>query len=199
VAKNDFGYSENIPEHIRDIYKWLCQDVVSLQQKWDFWLEIFGKKENTDLLSELAPASFNIIFETLQNDVTMAICRLSDPPKSMGQENLSLATLAKNCPEIDGLERLVTEFQKICEPVRQRRNKRVGHRDLNSVIKPLENPLQGISKEQIGTIVKSAADILNFVIQKYESVEMKFHMVSPGGAASLIFWLKTGKASKNRA
>jgi hypothetical protein len=199
VTNNDFGYSEKIPEKIRDIYKWLCQDVVSLQQKWDFWLEIFGKKENTDLVSELAPASFNIILETLQNDVTMAICRLSDPPKSMGQENLSFATLAKSCPEIDGLEKLVTEFQKICGPVRQRRNKRVSHRDLNSVIKPLENPLQGISKEQIDTIVKSAAEILNFVIQKYESVEVYFHIVGPGGAKELIFWLKNGRASKNRA
>ena len=199
MAKNDFGYSEQLPENIRDVFMWLCQDVASLQHKWDFWLEMFGKSENTDLLSELAPASFNIILETLQNDITMAICRLSDPPKSVGQENLSFATLAKNCAEVEGIENLVTEFQKICKPVRQRRNKRVGHRDLNSVIKPLENPLQGISKEQIDTIVKTAADILNFVLQHYENAELYFHTISPGGAETLVFWLKNGKASKTRA
>ncbi|MCE9645351.1 MAG: hypothetical protein K8S20_05070 [Chloroflexi bacterium] len=199
MAKNDFGYSEKIPENIRDVFMWLCQDVASLQHKWDFWLELFGKSENTDLLSELAPASFNIILETLQNDITMAICRLSDPPKSVGQENLSFATLAKNCIKVEGIESLVTEFQKICKPVRQRRNKKVGHRDLNSAIKPLEYPLQGVSKEQIDTIVKTAADILNFVLQNYENAEMSFHTISPGDAKALMFWLKKGKASKNRA
>ena len=180
---------------------WLCQDVASLQQKWDFWLELFGKSQNTDLLSELAPASFNVILETLQNDITMAICRLSDPPRSAGQDNLSFATLAKNCIEIEGTENLVSEFQKICEPVRQRRNKRIGHRDLNSVIKPLENPLPGIPKEQIDTMVKMAGDILNFILQHYEDAEMYFQTVSPGGAETLVFWLRKGKtkAAKSRA
>ena len=199
MAKNDFGYSEELPENIRDVFMWLCQDVASLQHKWDFWLELFGKSENTDLLSELAPTSFNIILETLQNDITMAICRLSDPPKSMGQENLSFATLAQNCDEIEGIENLVTEFRKICEPARHRRNKRVGHRDLNSIIKPLEYPLQGLSKEHIDTIVKTAADILNFVLQYDENAEMYFHTISPGNAKTLMYWLKKGKASRNRA
>jgi hypothetical protein len=193
MSKNAFGYVDQLPENIRDSFMWLCQDVASLQHKWDFYLELFGKNQNTDLLSELAPASFNIIFETLQNDITMAICRLSDPPKSMGQENLSLATLVKNCTEIEGLDGFLTDFQNICEPVRQRRNKRVGHRDLNTVIKPLENPLPGVSKEQIDIILKTAAAILNSVLQNYDNGELNFHTISPGGADSLIFWLKTGK------
>lgn len=198
MSKNAFGYVEQIPENIRDVFMWLCQDMASLQHKWDFYLELFGKSQNTDLLSELAPASFNIIFETIQNDVTMAICRLSDPTKSMGQENLSLATLVKNCAEIEGLEDLLADFQKICEPVRQLRNKRVGHRDLNSVINPLENPLPGVTKEEVGMIVQMAADILNSVLQNYYDSELYFHTISPGGADSLIFWLKAGKAFKSR-
>jgi hypothetical protein len=198
VSKNAFGYNEQLPENIRDIFMWLCQDVASLQSIWDFYLELFGKKQNTDLLSELAPMSFNIIVETLQNEMTMAICRLSDPPKSLGYENLSLATLVKNYNEIEGLDMLLTNFQKICEPVTKRRNKRVGHRDLNTAIKPLENPLPGISKEQIDVILKAAANILNYILQKYENSELYFHTVGPGGAETLIFWLKRGKASKSR-
>ena len=199
MSKNDFGYSEQLPENIRDVFMWLCQDVASLQHKWDFWLEMFGKSQNADLLSELALASFNIILETLQNDVTMAISRLSDPPKSMGKENLSFATLAENCIEIKGVESLVTEFRKICKPVRQRRNVKLAHRDLDFVINPSENPLPGISKAQIDTIAKMAADILNRIRQHYESVEMNFHIVSRGDAEALIFWLKAGKDFKARA
>jgi len=201
VSTNDFGFSEQLPESIREVFMWLCQDVASLQQKWDFWLELFGKSQNTDLLSELAPASFNVILETLQNDITMAICRLSDPPKTREYDNLSFATLAENCSEIERVKNLVSEFQKICEPVRQRRNKRVGHRDLNSVIKPLANPLPGIHKEQIDTIVKMAGDILNIILQHYENTEIYFHSVSPGGAETLIYWLRKGKeiAEKSHA
>lgn len=199
MIKNNFGYVDQLPENIRESFMWLCQDVASLQHKWDFYKELFGKDENTDLLSELAPVSFNIILETLQSDITMAICRLSDPQKSMGQENLSLSTLANNCTEIKSLDVFVTNFQNICEPVRQIRNKRVGHRDLNSVINPLENPLPGVSEETIDIILKTATEILNFVLQNFDDSELYFHTISPGGADSLIFWLKKGKFSKYRA
>lgn len=175
MSINAFGYVEQIPESIRDSFMWLCQDVASLQHKWDFYLGLFGEGKNTDLLSELAPASFNIIFETLQNDITMAICRISDPPKSMGQENLSLETLIKSDTDIGGLDGLLTYFKTLCEPVRQRRNKRVGHRDLNTVIRPLENPLPGISREQIDMILRTAANILNSVLQNYDNGELNFH------------------------
>jgi len=63
MSKNAFGYVELLPENIRDSFMWLCQDVASLQHKWDLYLELFGKDQNTNLLSELAPASFNIISE----------------------------------------------------------------------------------------------------------------------------------------
>jgi hypothetical protein len=118
VLNESFGYSDKLPEDIRDIFMWLCQDVASLQHKWDFYSELFGAEENTKLLSELAIASFNIIFETLQNDVTMAIYRLSDPPRSGGQDNLSLETLVKKCTEIEGVDTLWIEFKEKCKPVR---------------------------------------------------------------------------------
>ncbi len=197
MAKDIFGYSELLPEIIREPFMWLCQDVASLQQKWDFWQELFGKRQNAIFLSNLVPASFNIILETLQNDITMAIYRLSDPPRSMGQENLSFATLAKNCIEIEGLTDRISEFRRMCEPVRQRRKKRVGHRDLNSVINPLENPLPNISKDQIDMIINNASNILNFILKHYEDAEMYFHAACRGGAEELIFWLNEGNAAKS--
>ena len=193
-----FGYSEKIPENIREIFMWLCQDVVSLQQKWDFYLELFSNEENTQLLSELAVASFNLIFETTQNEITMAICRLSDPVKSMGQENLSLAILEKKCAEMEGFEKLFTEFYELCEPVRHVRNKRVGHRDLNATNRPLVNPLPGISRESIDRILDSVTSILNQVMQYYDDSALYFHVGGSGGADTLIFWLKEGRKIRDR-
>ena len=127
---------------------WLCQDVTTLQNKWDLYLGLFDKKGNTKLLSELAFLSFHTIEESLRYDMTMSICRLSDPPKSLGNENLSLAYLVENCPDVAGLDLLLTKFRTACEPVSKHRKKRVGHIYLHTAIKPQDHPLPGVNKER---------------------------------------------------
>ena len=71
--KDAFGYSEKLPEDIKEIFVWLCQDLVSLQDKWRFYTDLFGSEENTSLLSELALSSFRIIEESLRNDMILRI------------------------------------------------------------------------------------------------------------------------------
>ena len=177
---------------------WLCQDVAALQSKWDFYLELYGKEENTALLSELASWSFNIMEEALRNDMTMAISRLSDPSISMRtKENLSLATLVKMCPDIRGLDRQLADFQAACQPVSNWRNKHVGHNDLDTKIHPRENPLPGITKNQIDEIINRAAEILKIVILQYANGDLHFHTIARGDAKDLIFWLKSGRDHHN--
>lgn len=191
--ENTFGYDTRIPENIREIFMWLCQDVAALQSKWDFYLKLYGNEENTALLSELALWSFNIIEESLRSDMTMAICRLSDPPRSVSQENLSLATLFEKHPGISGLKNKLGDFQAACEPIRRWRNKRVGHNDLNTRIHPRGNPLPGITKNQIDDIIERASEILSDVASQYTGDDFRFYAIGRGGAEDLIFWLKSGR------
>jgi AbiU2 len=193
MSSTPFGYVEEIPEQIRNVFMWLCQDLASLQRKWDFYLESFSITENAELLSDLAPTSFNIIFESLQCEITMAICRLSDPPSSMNQENLSLKTLILNYANNEKLNKLVDEFQTNCDPIRRLRNKRIGHIDFDTVIKPIENPLPGITKNQINNVLILAADILNQVLQIYKDSEMYFHPKGPGDSKVLLSLLRKSK------
>jgi hypothetical protein len=193
MSSTPFGYVEEIPEQFRDVFMWLCQDLASLQRKWDFYLELFSIKENAELLSDLAPTSFNIIFESLQCEITMSICRLSDPPSSMRQENLSLQTLIMNFSGNEKLKRLLDEFQKNCDPIRQLRNKRIGHRDFDTVIKPIENPLPGIAKNQINSVLIMAGDILNQVLQMHKDSELYFHPKGPGDSNVLLSLLRKSK------
>lgn len=178
---------------------WLCQDVAALQSEWDFYLELYGKEENTALLSELASWSFNIIEESLRNDMTMAICRLCDPSITMRKENLSLATLVKKCPDIADLDQRLKDFQAVCEPISSWRNKQVGHNDLHTRIHPRENPLPGITKYQIDEIIKQASALLRVVAFRYTGGELNFHTISRGGAEDLVFWLKSGQDHHSRA
>jgi hypothetical protein len=193
-----FGYDIRVPEKIRETFMWLCNDVADLQSKWDFYLELYGKEENTALLSELAPWSFNIIEESLRNDMTMAICRLSDRSITMGEKNLSLATLVENCPDISGLDTTLAEFQASCKPISKWRNKHVGHKDFKTLIRPREKPLPGINKIQIEQILILAEKILKIVCLYYTKGELGFYTISRGGAEDLIFWLKAGQEHHSR-
>ena len=191
--ENAFGYDPKLPQDICEIFMWLCQDVSALQSKWDFYIEIFGKAENTRLLSNLAPWSFNIIEESLRNDMTMTICRLCDPPISFSKENLSLATLVEKCNVIEDLDARLIEFQSACKPISRLRNKQVGHNDLNTKISPRNNPLPGITRTQIEKIIELASEILKKVEFYYSRGDLYFHTISRGGAKDLIFWLKAGQ------
>ena len=100
MAKGDFGYDERIPEEIREVFAKLCDDVAFLQHAWNFYLSLFSKAENTQLMWDFAPASFQMIEEALRSYLTMAISRLSDPARLFGYDNLSFATLRRNARKL---------------------------------------------------------------------------------------------------
>ncbi len=88
---------------------------------------------------------------------------------------------------------MLKDFLEACKPVRRYRNKRVGHNDLNTTIKPHDNPLPGIGRKHIDRIVQLAEQILNLVYQRFVDVELFFKPAYIGGADALIFWLKVAK------
>ena len=167
MAEDSFGYYQIFPENIREIFMWLCRDVADLRTKWNFYLELFSSEESTELLTDIAPASFQMIEKSLRREMIVAICRLSDPIKSgekSQEHNLSLKTLTERLDNQDQPIDILEEFRQACRPVRIIRNKRLGHNDLDTRIKPQENPLPGIGKTQIEQIIVLAEQILNYVI-----------------------------------
>jgi len=196
--KDAFGYSEEIPEKAREIFMWLCQDVAMLNVKWNFYDTLFNKLENANLISELAIGSFNIIEESLRMDMTMLICRLGDPAKVSGRDNLSFLSLQETIDNIDGLELLIQEFLLASNPVRTYRNKQVGHNDLNTKIRPHENPIPGINRSDIEKIILLTGQILNLVYRHYrKDSEIMFYTSFPGDVESLLYWLTKGKEARS--
>jgi len=197
MFSNKFGYDSRLPEEIREIFMWLCQDLASLQDKWCFYLELYSSEENAMLLSDLARYAFQIIEEMARYDITMAICRMSDPPKSLGKDNISIPTLIQKCRDIDydisGINALKECFLKACEPVREYRNKRVAHHDYNTTIQPHDNLLPDIGRKQIEKIIQLASEILNTIYQHSVDGEFYFQPSQTGGADTLIIWLKRGR------
>lgn len=194
--KDAFGYSEKLPENIREIFVWLCQDIASLRDKWDFYLGLFKDAERTTLLSDCAGSSFQIIEESLRTDMIMTICRLSDPPKFLNTNvNLSILRLCRNFRYENTVKQLGEAFLEACKPVRLLRNKKIGHNDLKTRIEPKKNPMPGISKSRIDKIVNTATNFLNTIYTMYNpDCELALDIpIQIGGAEDLIYWLKKAK------
>ena len=196
MYSGSFGYDEKLPDNIREVFMWLCQDVASLHDKWDFYLKLFDKK-NTELLSELARSSFQIIEESLRDDMAMLICRLSDPAHlgkgERARDNLSFPNLIERLENLDNVKESFDNLTEACTTLRKHRNKRVGHNDLKTKIKPKDNPLPGIGRKDIDRIIQLAEEILNCIYQQYVDCELGFEPNNIGGADDLVFWLQTAK------
>jgi hypothetical protein len=181
-----FGYAPELPEDIRIVFQDLCHDIDSLHSKWQFYLDLFSDRDTINLLNDVAPASVQILEESLRSDITMSIFRLSD----RDHKNLSINTLVKKATKVQELKKLWEDFFSCCEPVRQYRHKRIGHNDLRSVLQPHDNPLPNISRPMIDSILSKATTLMNCVYHFYTRGEISFRSFDIGGGKDLVFWLK---------
>lgn len=190
VNESAFGYQAELPETDREVFGRLCNDLAWLNAKWRLYQDLFSEKENTDLLSNCAPGAFQIIEEALRNDMTMAMCRLSDPSQLGGKQNLSLARVAERFDHVSGLKELREEFNQACKPIQAVRNKRIGHNDLNTVLNPLDNPLPGIGRKNVDAIISLAARILNVLVRSITDTQYCFDLRVIGDGSSLLDCLR---------
>jgi hypothetical protein len=188
---DNFGHVDALPDGIRDIFMWLCQDMAVLHRKWDFYLGLFGNSENHPIIDGL-PMPFNLIEESLRTDMTMAVCRLSDAAKTSRHENLSFRRLEQFDLQDGVLKQFVDTFVANCEPVRVHRDKLIAHSDKVTRLTPQQAMIPEINKSYIYTIIKSAGEIINHVGQRYGEIEFGFGFPGDGGADGLIYWLKKG-------
>ena len=162
-----FGYVQGMPEDIQILFWELCDEVAHLRLKWDFYLELFGNRENAILLADLARASYRLLDEMLSDAITMSVCRLSDSPSTGRYENLTLQALTKKCSSIPDLDELWKRFRDACEPFREHRNKRISHDDLNTATKPCETRLPVIDQSQVEDVLSQAEEVLRTVHGHY--------------------------------
>jgi hypothetical protein len=188
-----FGTCPELPAEAQDIFRDLCQDLASLHGKWQLYLQLYSDPETVNLLNDTARAAFQMIEESLRSDITMSICRLSDPPRSCGQDNLSMETLVQKLAHIDGLKELHENFQERCKDVRIYRNKRVGHDDLRASLHPHDNLLPNITRNDIEGILAAAARLMNHVYRSYVDGELCFQPFAVGDGKALLYWLKEAK------
>jgi hypothetical protein len=151
------------PDHV--LFRSISNDVSQVHMYWRVYRQLFAASDlRIQLLNETGSFVFHILQHLLINEVTLAICRLTDPVSTGGHENHSLARLlrdvsAKNL--LDELTTRMTVLSGLAGAFRDRRNRAIAHSDLDSKLKFDENPLPGISRQNVEDALKSIREFMN--------------------------------------
>jgi AbiU2 len=154
-----------------DLFKTLQNDLINLHAYWKVYRQLFARSEKRiDLLNESGSLVFNIVQHLFLNEITLSICRFTDPAKTKikkeEKENHTLERLIQITDEYN--KKLAVELSSTYEgikksvvPFRRCRNKSIAHSDLLTKLKMEENPLPGISREMVEQILEQMREFMN--------------------------------------
>lgn len=185
-----FGHQPDLPDGDREVFGHLCRDLAWINAKWRLYMDLFGTQDSTDLLSCVAPGAFQLIEEAIRTDLTMSLCRLSDPSETGSMQNLSMARIAKRFDHVPGLKELREKFDRACSPMKTIRNKQVGHNDLNTALNPNDHPVPGICRGDVEAILGLAERILNTMIRSVTDTTYCFDLRVIGDGKALLHALR---------
>lgn len=174
----------------------LWNECAWLHRKWGEYLVLFGTEpERVELLNAAAPSFFRLVQHSLGHDVLLRICRLTDPPKSAGKENLTLRRLpALVAPQIRRCsEVLVDKALCACQFARDWRNRRIAHRDLALALEEGATPLAPARRQDVDGALDSIVALLDAIQLYYQEATTAYRMgPAVGGAEALLDVLRDG-------
>jgi len=193
---------EVLGDELGTLYNVLWNELAWLYSNWREYEELFGKKPSRiELINKAAGLFFRIVQDSLWEDSLLHIARLTDPPKSVGKDNLSIRRLP-DLIENDALKKKVTELIKVsvekAEFCRDWRNRRIAHKDLGLVLKTGAKPLKLASRAKVKEALSSIADVMNAISSHYMDSTTMYEGVggTSGGAVSLLYVLDDGLRAK---
>ena len=107
----------NMPAPLGELHYALYNEVAWLHFKWKDFRALFATSpERIELLNSAAPAFFNGLQRLIFEDVLLHLCRLTDPPKSAGYDNLTLRGLPAQIPDAN----LRSQVQSLVDTANQK-------------------------------------------------------------------------------
>ena len=176
-------------------YSALWQNLAWIHVKWAEYIALFGTDPGRiDLLNDAAPRFFRVIEDSLWEDILLHLSRLTDSPRSMGKDNLSVRRL----PMITALQgsaipiaALVATAVAATEFARDWRNRKLAHGDLGLALGLPVQPLAAASRLAVKEALQSLVAVLNSLSQKFLDSETMFE-VDDGDATSMLYVLRDG-------
>lgn len=195
---------ELLGEELGCLYHALWNETAWLYMNWGEYVEIFGTKPSrVELVNQVAGQFFRLVQDSLLEGTLLHIARLTDPPKSVGKDNLTILRLPELIDEEDvrqNVALLIEDAVGKADFCRDWRNRRLAHKDLRLALESGAEPLKPASRAKVKEALASISDVLDAVSSHYMNSTTSFEGVGArNGALSLLYTLDDGlQAEKAR-
>jgi hypothetical protein len=175
------------------LYHALHNEVAWLHAKWKQYRHLYASADIVDLLNETAGFFFRVVQDVMWTDTMLTIARLTDVPRTVGKDNLTLPRLA-GAIEDAALARRVAALTESAKAeaafVRDWRNRHLAHRDLQLALDSGVQPLPAVSHDQMERALAALRSVMNEIQLHYWSSTTEYEFfVTPNDAESLTYYL----------
>lgn len=173
-------------------YHGIFNDWVWALMRLNEFRELFSRAEDVALLNALTGGSFIWDIQGIfWDDLLLRVCRLTDPVKSGGKSNLSIARLPLYCEGKDpALGDEVTCLARAAEQkarfARDWRNRRISHADWERAV-ARGKPLAAASPKKIENALDAVHAVLNAISKKLLKTELMNTAVGPPRAREFLY------------
>jgi hypothetical protein len=195
-------YIDKLGNELGSLFHELRNEVSWLYIKWKEYVALFGSAPSRiDLLNQSAPVFFRIVQDTLWENMLLHIARLTDPPQTLGKDNLSIQRLP-NLVDAIIKETISNQIQDVKDKTkfcRDWRNRYLAHSDFKLAIGEKTKPLEFASRATAKEALESIAKVLNTVSEHHLKSTIVFDLTlrEPGGAEDLLYVLDDGVRANN--
>ena len=184
-------------KELDEIWHRIEYELIWLHSRWIIYRQLFGTDaERVDILNRSASTFANTLQTVLLDDVQLGLANLGDPADSGRFKNLTFARLANDVIATgvlsDKLPTLLDAYAISCTSIRDRRNKRIAHFDLDAKLQPIEQTF-GPSREEIEAALLAGRNFMNCIEQHFCGSQTAYELtVLQSDGDSLISTLRAG-------
>jgi hypothetical protein len=185
-----------MPTEMEQVFDELHNDLCHLWLEWKLFRELFATtQERLELLNKTGGSLFSKLFGILQDSVYLGITRMTDPGGSKKRRSVTLKQLLETMvgqdSELYSRARVAVDHaQKMCNPFREDRNKRIAHSDLDMALK---GKFIRPSRQTVEMALNSINEVMNVIHTFYNKIEYRYgDILFSKGGNSLECYLKAG-------
>ena len=157
--------------------------------------ELFSGAEDVELLNAITGGGFTWDIQyILWDDLLLRVCRLTDPPKSAGKQNLSITLLPDFCEDKepalrDEVQRRVDTAVEKAEFARDWRNRRISHTDWARAMAQ-SDPLATATLQQVTIALDAVHAVLNTISMDLLNAGIANSVIRPPRARAFLCYAR---------
>jgi hypothetical protein len=217
-----------MPPKIKVAFEPLRYEIAWLHAKWSIYGQLFCRgEEQLDVLNSMARAFFLIVQDSLQNDLIVGLCRITDPPNTGKRKNLTLSSLAELLKPVEEMQvkeperengqgdesselrdkekELWRKFSNqleslghVCSPLREWRNRRLAHSDFPTAVGQHPDPLPESVWDTIDEVLVRVRVAMNMVEGHFLDSEFRYDLFTNlDDGEEVVRYLKEAQQREN--